>query len=66
MSVAKVIEIISEGKSVEDAIEKGVKEVAKTVDSIQGVWVDNIQALVKNQKIAGFRVNLKVTFVVNK
>ena len=29
MSLAKVIEILAEGKSVEDAIENGVKEAAE-------------------------------------
>lgn len=64
MATAKIVEIISEGKTIEGAIESGVKDVTKTVHSLQGVWVDNIQAVIKNEKIAAYRVNLKVTFLV--
>lgn len=64
MATAKILEIISEGNNVEDAIEKGIKDVSKTVHSLQSVWVDNIQCVIKDQKIDAYRVNLKITFLV--
>jgi len=64
MSVAKVIEIIAEGKSVEDAIKDGVKEASKSVRDIKHVYVDGIQAIIDDNKVDKFRVNLKVTFVI--
>jgi flavin-binding protein dodecin len=64
MATAKVIEVIAEGKTIEGAIEAGVKDVSKTVYSLQSVWVDNIQALIKKEKIVAYRVNLKITFLV--
>lgn len=65
MSTAKVIEIIAEGSSIEEAIGNGVKEVAKSVHAIKGVWVENTQAVVEGAEVTAFRVNLKITFVVD-
>ena len=65
MSIAKVVEIIGEGKSIEDAIEAAVDEASETIRNIRGVWVDGTQALVKDGKISGYRVNCKITFVVD-
>jgi dodecin len=65
MSIAKVIEIISEGSSVEDAVENGVKEAGKSVRKVRSVYVEGIQAMVKDGKVSGYRVNSKITFVVD-
>lgn len=65
MSIAKVVEIIGEGKSIEDAVESAVKETGETVRNIRAVWVEGIQAMVKDGKIKAYRVNTKVTFVVD-
>ena len=64
MSVAKVIEIIAEGKSVDDAVAAAAKEAAKTVRNVRSVNVENIQALIDGDKIKKYRVNCKVTFVI--
>jgi flavin-binding protein dodecin len=64
MSVAKVLEIIAEGKSINDAIESAAKEAAKSVRNVRTVNVENIQALVDSGKVKGYRVNCKVTFVI--
>lgn len=64
MSVVKVIEIISEGDSVDAAIKAGVTEAAKTVKNIRQVNVQHIEGLVENNQVTKLRVNLKVSFVV--
>lgn len=64
MSLAKVIEILAEGPSVEDAIENGIKEASSTVREIKHVYVEGIQAIVENNAVAKYRLNLKITFVV--
>jgi hypothetical protein len=64
MSVAKVIEILAEGDTIEDATESAVEEASKTVDNIQNVYVDNYQAIVRDGGIQKYRVNAKVTFVL--
>lgn len=64
-SVAKVTEIIVESeKSFEDAIVKGVKRANKTLDKVKAAWVKDQQAVIENGEVVGFRVALKVTFVL--
>ncbi len=66
MSVAKVIEVIAESKKGwEDAAEQAVKEASKTVRKIRHVYVEGMQAIVEDGKIARYRVNCKVTFLVD-
>jgi dodecin len=65
MSVAKVIELTAASpKSIEDAVEMGVKRADQTLDQVEGVWVQEIKAVVKNGKVAEWRVNMKVTFLL--
>ena len=66
MSVAKVIEILAEGDTIEAATESAVEEASKTVDNIQNVYVDNYQAIVRDGGIQKYRVNAKVTFVLKQ
>ena len=64
MAIAKVIEVIAEGDTIEGAIESGVKEASKSVHGIKGVYAENIQAVVEDGKVVKYRVNAKMTFVV--
>ena len=65
MSVARVTEIISSSnKSFEEAIEKGVARAAKTLKNVEGAWIKGQKVIVKKGKIAEYRVNLKVTFIL--
>jgi len=64
MAIAKVIELISEGSSVEGAFEAAVSEAGKTVKNIKNVYSEGIQAIVDNNNIVRYRVNAKVTFIV--
>ena len=65
MSIARVTEIISSSsKSFEDAIEKGIARAAKTLKNVEGAWVKEQKVIVKNGKIAEYRVDLKVTFIL--
>ena len=66
MSVAKVTEITSSSKkSFEDAIAKGISRADKTLDGIKGAWVQEQKLVVDKGKIVEYRVNMKVTFVLN-
>ena len=66
MSVAKVIEISSiSKKSFEDAIQSGISRAAKTVENIEGAWIQGQKVKVKAGKVVEYRVNMKVTFVLN-
>jgi flavin-binding protein dodecin len=65
-SVAKIIELTaSSSKSIEDAVENGIRRADATLDHVEGAWIQDIKCVVKNGKIAAWRVNMKVTFLLN-
>lgn len=64
-SVAKVIELTSSSsKSIEDAAQSGIARADSTLDNVEGAWVQDIKCVVKNGKVAEWRVNMKVTFLL--
>lgn len=64
-SIAKVIEVIAESEeSFDDAVEAALDEASKTVENIKSIWVENMTAVVEEGEIARWRVNAKVTFLV--
>lgn len=66
MSVAKVTEITSSSTvSFEDAIQKGLARASKTLSGIKGAWIQQQTVDCKDGKIEAYRVNMKVTFVLN-
>ncbi|MFQ5571944.1 MAG: dodecin family protein [Rhodothermales bacterium] len=64
MSIAKVIEVMAEGDSLEAAIESAVEGAAKTIKNIRSAYVNDIQAIVQDNLIVKYRVNVNITFVV--
>jgi len=64
MPVAKVIELISEGATLEEAVSNAAAKATKTLRKVTAVNVKNIKALVENGKVVRYRVNTKVTFVL--
>lgn len=65
MSVAKVTEVISSSKkSFDDAVSRGIERADKTLKNIKGAWVENQTVKVKDGKIVEYRVNMRVTFVL--
>ncbi len=65
MSVARVTELISAStKSFEDAIQIGVSRAAQTLKNVESVWVASQKCVIKDGKIAEYRVDLKVTFIL--
>lgn len=66
MSVLKVLEIMSNSNdSWEDATRQAVKHAAKTVKNIRSVYVREQSAVVVDNEVTEFRVNLKITFEVS-
>lgn len=66
-AVAKVIELTSSSaKSIEDAVENGIRRADSTLDNVEGAWVQDIKCVVKNGKVAEWRVNMKVTFLLKE
>lgn len=67
MSVAKVIEITGESeRGFEAALQEGLDEASDTVDNIQSLWVKDMEAIVEDDEIDRYRVNAKVTFVLEE
>jgi flavin-binding protein dodecin len=65
MSVVKVVEILAESnEGWEAAAQKAVEEVSKTVKNVTSVYVKDFQAIVEDGKIVRYRVNVKVSFIV--
>jgi len=65
MSVARVTEITSQSKkSFEDAIESGVERASQTLKNVTGAWVKDQEVRIKDGKITGYLVKMKVTFVL--
>lgn len=65
-TVTKVIEVSSSSKKgVEDAVQGGLKKVAKSVKNIKGAWVNDIKVVCdEDGTITEWRVNMRVSFVV--
>jgi hypothetical protein len=66
MAIAKVIEIsASSTSSFEDAIRDGVGRASKTVHNMKKVWVNEQSVVIRNDKIAEWHVNMRVTFMLD-
>ena len=65
MSVARVTEIsaISE-QGFEDAIQQAIARATKTLRNVEGAWVKDMNVMIGNGNITGYKVNLEVTFVL--
>ncbi len=65
MTVARISEISSVSKkSFEDAILQGVERANKTLKNVKGAWVKDQEVQIEDGKVIGFKVILKVTFVL--
>jgi flavin-binding protein dodecin len=65
MSVARVTEIIAASeKSFEDAVARGVARASQTLKNVESAWVQDMKVTVRDGAIGEYRVNLKVTFIL--
>ena len=65
MAIAKVTEVTASSTvSFEDALKQGVTRANKTLNNVEGAWVQEQKVIVRNGEIAEYRVNMKVTFVL--
>jgi dodecin len=63
MSVARVTELsaISE-QGFEDAIDQAVARATRTLRSVQGAWVKDMNVMIEDGNITGYKVNVEITF----
>jgi flavin-binding protein dodecin len=65
VAIVKVIEVLAESeKGWDDAARRAVAEASKTVRNIRSVYIEQMQAMVEGDQIRQFRVNAKISFVL--
>lgn len=65
MAIVKVIEVLAQSeKSWEDAARIAVEEASKSIRNIKSLYIEEMQAKVENNKIVEYRINAKVSFVI--
>jgi flavin-binding protein dodecin len=65
MSVARVTEISATNpESFEAAINEGIRRATSTLRNVEGAWVKDMNVLISDNNIIGYKVNLAVTFVL--
>jgi hypothetical protein len=65
MSVAKVTELTaSSEESFEDAIRDGIARASRTIRDIQAAWVNEQSVKVEDGVVSEYRVNMRVTFLL--
>lgn len=65
MSTHKVIELLAQSeKSWEDAAQVAVNDAAASLHGIKSLYIENLEAVVDNNRITQYRINAKITFEV--
>lgn len=65
-SIAKVTEISAESPdSFDDAVRVAITRAAKTIHNMKSAWVAEQHVIVEDGQVAGYRVHLRVTFVLD-
>lgn len=65
MSMLKVIEVLAESeKSWEDAAQIAVGKADASLRNVRSIWIDNFEATVEKGKIKKYRINGKISFVL--
>jgi hypothetical protein len=63
--VLKVLEVLAESdKGWEDAAVQAVAKAAKTLKNIRSIYIENFEAKVQSNKIVSYRINAKVSFIL--
>ena len=62
----KVIEVLAESnKSWEDAATNAVTRASKTLNGIKSIYIKDFEAKVENNKIVKYRINAKISFMLD-
>jgi flavin-binding protein dodecin len=63
MTIARVTELsaISE-QGFEDAIQQAVSRATKTLRGVEGCWVKDMNVMIEDGNIVGYKVNVEITF----
>lgn len=67
MTMLKVVEVLAQSdKSWEDAAQNAIDEAARTVREIRSIYIKEMEATVENGKIAQYRINAKISFLIER
>lgn len=67
MAIVKVIEVMAESPtSWDDAAKVALQETSHTIKNIKSIYVKEMQAIVENDKVVRFRLNAKISFLVEE
>ena len=67
MSVARVTELSATSEqSFEDAVNMAVQRATQTLRNVESAWVKDMNVLIENGNIQGYKVNLAITFVLEE
>ncbi|HLB06935.1 MAG TPA: dodecin family protein [Alphaproteobacteria bacterium] len=67
MTMLKVIEVLAQSdKSWEDAAQLAVQQASKTVRNVKSIYVENMEATVEKGRIKQYRVNAKISFLLEE
>jgi dodecin len=67
MSVARVTELSATSQTgFEDAINEAVTRATKTLRGVEGAWVKDMNVLIEDNNIVGYKVNVEITFMLEE
>ncbi len=67
MSIARVTELsATSDQSFEDAVNTAINRATSTLRNVESAWVKDMNVLIENGNIRGYKVNLAITFVLEE
>ena len=67
MPVARVTELsATSDESFEDAINQAIKRATSTLRNVEGAHVKDMNVLIENGNITGYKANLEIVFVLEE
>lgn len=65
MSVGRVVEISAASpQGFEEAIKEGINRATSTLRNVEGCWVKDMNVLIEDGSIVGYKVNLAISFIL--
>ncbi len=67
MTVARVTELSSvHPEGFEQAIQEGISRANETLRNVEGCWIKDMNVLIEDGNIQGYKVNMDITFVLEE
>jgi dodecin len=67
MSIVRSVEVIAQSPNgFDDACQQAIKEASQTLRGIRSFWIKNAECIVENDKIMMYRVNGKISFLLEE